>query len=131
MPAPTQNSLLDEARKQLPILSRALLNAIQDELEAKAQHFPLQDAWRRLRGSFAFDFECAVLPLIEAAARGEDPIQKRRGSLETLSLVDERQALQDVAIAHVIHVVEEQCKPELHQLGNFFAALRGTARAQE
>ncbi|RQO61838.1 hypothetical protein DBR47_06855 [Paucibacter sp. KBW04] len=131
MPAPTQNSLLDEARKQLPILSRALLNAIQDELEAKAQHFPLQDAWRRLRGSFAFDFECAVLPLIEAAARGEDPIQKRSGSLETLSLVDERQALQDVAIAHVIHVVEEQCKPELHQLGNFFAALRGTARARK
>ena len=50
-----------------------------------------------------------------------------RGEL-SLSLVDEGQALKDVAIAHVITAIEDQSRAELHQLGNFFAALRGIAR---
>ena len=128
--APNLHTLLEEALTQVPGLSREVLEATQDELEAKAQHYPLLEAWRRLRGRFTADFEAALIPLLHAARRGEDPLQRRPGSFDSLSLVDEHQALQDVAIAHAIHVVEELSRPELHQLGNFFAALRGTARAR-
>lgn len=127
--APTQQSLLTEALTQAPALSRHLLNAIQDELDGRPKHFHLLDGWRRMRGRFSNDFEAALLPLLQAAARGEDPLQRKLDDIHSLSLVDERQALQDVAVAHVIHAVEDHCRAELHQLSNFFAALRGTARA--
>lgn len=130
-PAPSLHTLLEEALTLVPGLSRHLLAAIQDELDGRPQHYPLLDGWRRLRGRFTLNFEAGLLPLLQAARRGEDPLQRRPGSLDALSLVDEQQALQDVAIAHVIHAVEQQSTPELHQLGNFFAALRGTARARK
>jgi hypothetical protein len=124
-------SLLNEVRLETPALSRHLLNAIQSELDASAKHFALLEVWRRMRGRFASDFEAALLPLLQAAGLGEDPLQRRATNLDALSLVDERQALQDVAIAHVIQVVEDHSGMELHQLSNFFAALRGTARARK
>lgn len=129
--APNLHTLLDEALTEVPVLSRLVLDKTQDELESKPQHYALLDAWRKLRGRFIAEFEGALLPLLQAARRGEDPLQRKVGSLDSLSLVDETQALQDVAVAHVIQVVEDQSKPELHQLGNFFAALRGTARARK
>lgn len=127
--APTLHSLLTEAMTQAPGLSRHLLNAIQDELDSRPKHFHLLDGWRRMRARFPNDFETALLPLLQASARGEDPLQRKLDDINSLSLVDDRQALQDVAVAHVIHAVEEHARAELHQLGNVFAALRGTARA--
>jgi len=127
--APTLQSLLTEAMTQAPGLSRHVLNAIQDELDSRPKHFHLLDGWRRMRARFANDFETALLPLLQASARGEDPLQRKLDDINSLSLVDDRQALQDVAVAHVIHAVEEHARAELHQLGNVFAALRGTARA--
>jgi Protein of unknown function (DUF1631) len=113
-------------------LGRQLLDRIQDELGSRPHYHPLLEAWLRQRLRFTERFEQALGPLLETAARGEDPLQRRTPrSLDTLSLVDERQALQDVAIAHVIHVVEDHSRSELHQLGNFFAALRGTARPRK
>ena len=129
--APSLHSLLDEALAQTPDLSRFVLNAVQDAMEGKSQSFLLTDAWRRLRPRFAADLSATLLPLLEASRRGDDPLHRPASSLDTLSLVDETQALKDVAIAHVIHTIEDQSKPELHQLGNFFAALRGTARARQ
>lgn len=132
MPAITLNDILEDAHAQLPGLSRALFNSIQDELKAKPQHFLLQDPWRRLQHSFMADFESSLRTLLDPRNISEAPLQAPSlASLNSLSLVDERQALQDVAIAHVINTVEQQCLPELHQLGNFFAALRGTARARK
>ncbi|MCV2356756.1 DUF1631 domain-containing protein [Paucibacter sp. B2R-40] len=124
-------SLLNEVRLEAPPLSRHLLAAIQSELDAGVKHFPLLEGWRRMRARFAIDFVDALLPLLQAAELGEDPLQRRAGSMDSLSLVDERQALQDVAIAHVIQTAEDRSGPELHQLSNFFAALRGTARARK
>jgi hypothetical protein len=124
-------SLLNQVRLETPALSRQLLNSIQSELDAKTQHFPLLEGWRRMRGRFANDFELALLALLQAAGRGDDPLQRRAANLDSLSLVDERQALQDVAVAHVIQSIEDRSGPELHQLSNFFAALRGTARARK
>jgi len=133
------NSLLDEALAQIPALSRNLSERTHDELSGKPQYFSLLSDWRRLRPRFAGDFETALSQLLQTARRGEDPLaQLQRQSAPPgissgfggLSLVDERQALQDVAIAHVIQMIEQQSKPELHQLTNFFAALRGTARAR-
>ena len=128
--SPTLHSLLDEALALVPDLSRSLFEATQDALDAKLQHFSLLDPWRRLRPRFAADFSATLTPLLQAGRRGEDPLQRRAASLDSLSLVDEQQALQDVAMAHVIHAIDDQCKAELHQLTNFFAALRGTAKAR-
>ncbi|MDY0743969.1 DUF1631 family protein [Paucibacter sp. R3-3] len=133
------NSLLDEALAQIPALSRNLSERTHDELSGKPQYFSLLSDWRRLRPRFAGDFETALSQLLQTARRGEDPLAQLQrqtppagisSGFGGLSLVDERQALQDVAIAHVIQMIEQQSKPELHQLTNFFAALRGTARAR-
>ncbi|MDC8784792.1 DUF1631 family protein [Roseateles koreensis] len=131
MAAPNLNTLLSAAQAHLPGLSLGLFNALQDEFKAKPQHFALQEPWRRVQPSFVADFESSMRQTLAASPQGDSPSPQRSGSLDSLSLVDERQALQDVAIAHVINTVEQQCAPELHQLGNFFAALRGTARARK
>ncbi|MCX2863053.1 DUF1631 family protein [Paucibacter sp. PLA-PC-4] len=131
MPAPTLAALVQDAHAQLGLLSRHLLDRIQDELGGRPQQHALLDAWQRQRLRFAERFEQALTPLLEAAARGEDPLHRKPVSIDTLSLVDEQQALQDVAVAHVIQAVDDHCRAELHQLGNFFAALRGTARPRK
>ena len=128
------HDLLDHALTEAGPLARELLNVVQDELDAQPQHFPLRDGWRKARANFAADFEGRLIELLQAGRRGEDPLNRsplQLGGLESLSLVDERQALQDVAIAHVAHTAEELSRAELHQIGNFYAALRGTARARE
>ncbi|WP_457424676.1 DUF1631 family protein [Roseateles sp. P5_E7] len=125
--------LLDHALTEAGPLARELLNVVQDELDAKPQHFPLRDGWRKVRAHFAADFEGKLIELLQAGRRGEDPLHRslQAGGIEGLSLVDEHQALQDVAIAHVAQTAEELSRAELHQIGNFYAALRGTARARE
>ena len=128
------HDLLDHALTEAGPLARELLNVVQDELDANPQHFPLRESWRRARARFAADFEGRLIELLQAGRRGEDPLQRPPmllGGPEGLSLVDEHQALQDVAIAHVAHTAEELSRAELHQIGNFFAALRGIARARE
>ncbi|MBI3348776.1 MAG: DUF1631 family protein [Burkholderiales bacterium] len=128
------HDLLDHALTEAGPLARELLNVVQDELDAQPQHFPLREGWRKVRAGFAADFEGRLIELLQAGRRGEDPLNRaplQLGGLESLSLVDEHQALQDVAIAHVAHTAEELSRAELHQIGNFYAALRGTARARE
>lgn len=128
--APSLQSLVDEVIVQMPSLSHSVAHKIQDDLKADPLLHALQYAWSVSKGRFATDFQAAIQPLLEAARRGEDPLQRRSSSLglQSLSLVDEKQALQDVSIAHVVSAVEEQSRPELHQLVNFFAALRGISR---
>ncbi|MFG6442680.1 DUF1631 family protein [Roseateles sp. LKC17W] len=127
-------ALLDHALTEAGPLARELLNLVQDELDAQPQHFPLREGWRKVRARFAADFEGRLIELLQAGRRGEDPLQRTLpplGGLEALSLVDEHQALQDVAIAHIARTAEELSRAELHQIGNFYAALRGIARARE
>lgn len=128
------HELLDHALTEAGPLARELLNVVQDELDAQPQHYPLREGWRKARSHFAADFEGKLIDLLQAGRRGEDPLHRaplQLGGIESLSLVDEHQALQDVAIAHVAHTCEEMSRAELHQIGNFFAALRGIARARE
>jgi len=128
------HDLLDHALTDAGPLAQELLNVVQDELDAQPQHFPLREAWRKVRAGFAVDFERRLVDLLQGARRGEDPLHRspsQLGSLDSLSLVDEHQALQDVAIAHVARTSEEMSRAELHQIGNFFAALRGIGRARE
>lgn len=128
------HDLLDHTLTEAGPLARELLNVVQDELDANPQHFPLREGWRRVRSHFATDFEGKLIELLQAGRRGEDPLHRapmQLGGLDSLSLVDEHQALQDVAIAHVAHAAEELSRAELHQIGNYFAALRGIARARE
>lgn len=132
--SPNPHDLLDHALTEAGPMARDLLNSVQDELEAQPQHYPLREAWRKVRAHFAADFEGKLIELLQAGRRGDDPLHRspaQLGGLESLSLVDEHQALQDVAIAHVAHAAEDMSRAELHQIGNFFAALRGIARARE
>ena len=128
----TQQSLVEDALALTPMLGRQLLDALQDALAATPQHLALLATWKAQQLRFRERFELSLTGLLQQAASGQDPLRRAapRG-LDALSLVDEQQALQDVAVAHVIQTVEEQHRTELHQLGNFFAALRGTARPRK
>ncbi|PZP28385.1 MAG: hypothetical protein DI603_19680 [Roseateles depolymerans] len=125
------HDLIDLALTEAPSLARELMNVIQDELEAQPQHFALRESWRRVRGDFVGSFESRLQHLLQTALRGEDPLARTQPRTGSLSLVDESQAQQDVAIAQVTQASEDASRAELHQLSNFFAALRGTARARD
>lgn len=126
---PKLQSLVDEVIARVPTLCLTVSNQTLDELKEQPQYAGLLVAWQRIRARFAKDFQSALEPMLQAARQGLDPLQRQaRPTLDTLSLVDENQALQDVAIAHVVTAIEDQSKGELYQLGNFFAALRGIAR---
>jgi hypothetical protein len=128
----TQTSLIADALAHLPMLTRQVQDGIHEAINGNPQHRQLLEPWQRHRLRFVEHFEQALTPLLAAGARGEDPLPRRtpRG-LDELSLVDERQALHDVSLAQVIQAVEDGSRNELYQLGNFFAALRGTARARK
>ena len=130
--SPSLQSLVDETLAHVPALSHAVYNGLQDELKSRLEHHQLLAGWSKRRAHFASDLEGSLGRLLSLAREGGDPLQRERqaagrGEL-SLSLVDEGQALKDVAIAHVITAIEDQSRAELHQLGNFFAALRGIAR---
>jgi hypothetical protein len=148
--APTLHSLLEQALADVPALSRQLLNAIQDELSAKPQYFLLQEAWRRVRHRFAADFERGLVPLLKQQQQHQQKQQQQPSSNAdpadslmlvakaaepthpgALTLVDEQQARQQVAIARVSAAIEDHNRIELHQLDNLFAALRGTAKPRK
>ncbi len=131
--APTQLPLVEDALALLPALIHQLQASLHDELTQQRQHPPrLVDGWMRQRLHFASNYEQVLSTMLSAAMQGEDPLHKPKPlTLDALSLVDEQQALQDVAIAHVANAIEDNNRSELHQLNNYFAALRGTARARK
>ncbi|WP_431050257.1 DUF1631 family protein [Roseateles sp. L2-2] len=130
--SPSQQSLLDDMLAHVPTLAHAVYNGLQDELKSRLEYHQLLAGWSKRRASFAADFEGSLSLLLKIARDGGDPLQRdrtpQRGGDLSLSLVDEGQALKDVAISHVINAIEDQSRAELHQLSNFFAALRGIAR---
>ncbi|MFX1682540.1 DUF1631 family protein [Mitsuaria sp. CC2] len=131
--SPSQQSLLDDMLAHVPTLAHAVYNGLQDELKSRLEYHQLLAGWSKRRASFAADFEGSLSLLLKIARDGGDPLQRDRTAQRgrgdfALSLVDEGQALKDVAISHVITAIEDQSRAELHQLSNFFAALRGIAR---
>lgn len=130
--APTLQSLVQDAIRHAPLLARQVLDGTQHVLDSQPRHHLIREAWMRQRLRFESNFEQALLGMLRIAVTGHDPLQRQAPTdFESLSLVDEQQALQDVALADVISTVEQSSRPELHQIGNFFAALRGTARARK
>lgn len=127
--------LVDLTLADAPTLARELMNVIQDELDAHPQYFVLREGWRKVRGGFTANFEAHLIELLQVARCGEDPLNRTSARsnrpLDGLGLLDEQQAQQDVAIAQVTQACEETSRAELFQLGNFFAALRGIARARD
>lgn len=131
-PPLSQQSLVTDALAHVPMLARQVQDATHDALNAGPQHHALLEPWQRQRLRFVERFEQALTPMLAAAVRGEDPLQRRGPrSLDELSLVDEQQALQDVAVAHVIQVVEDQNRNDLYHLNKFFTALRGIGRGRK
>jgi len=127
--APSLQSLVQETLAHVPSLSHAVYGGIQDELKSRLEHHQLMAGWAKRRAHFSSDFEASLTRLLTLAGEGKDPLARdRQLRNDSLSLVDENQALKDVAIAHVINTIEDSTRSELHQLGNFFGALRGIAR---
>lgn len=129
--APTRRSLLDDALLLLPTLAQRIVDATRDELAGMPRHHALSEIWQRQAPILSDGLHQALIPLLQAATQGRDPLARANPGLDGLSLVDEAQALRDVAIAHLINVIEEHNRAELHQLTNFFAATQGTARARK
>lgn len=127
--APTLQILVDDALVLLPTLTRRFVDDVAAALRQRMQHHHLHEIWQRQGLRVQQNLLQQLPTLIQAATSGADPLQA--SGARGLSLVDEAQALKDVAIAHAIRAVEERSGAELLQLGNFFAALRGTARARK
>ncbi|WP_431287756.1 DUF1631 family protein [Roseateles chitinivorans] len=107
-------------------------NGLQDELKRRLEFQLLLGGWNKQRGLFVADLEGRLSQSIMTARKGGAPLRHDRHAQQSdelsLSLVDDAQVLKDVAIAHVTQEIEDQSRAELHQLTNFFAALRGIAR---
>jgi hypothetical protein len=117
--------LIDLVQAELPTVARQVLESTSQALKANPRHFGLSDAWSRRRARFAMEFETELRPALARLRQGDAAERSRTASFEGLSLVDEHQALRDVAIAHVVELCNEASRTELFQLGNFFVALRG------
>ncbi len=129
---PSLRFLIDQTLAEVPALATAVSNDLQDELKSRLEHQHLLDGWNRQRLRFAADLDSALTQSLMAAL--DDAATPRRahsphpGSELSLSLVDDAQALRDVAIAHVSSSIEDLSRAELHLLDNYFSALRGIAR---
>lgn len=130
--APSLQSLVDDALVLLPTLARRIVDETLGELRRRPQYHHLFEAWQRQSARLTLALETTLSPMLQAAAQGRDPLHPGTSKgTQALSLVDETQALRDVAIAHAAKAIEDQSRAELHQLGNFFAALRGIARPRK
>ncbi|OWQ47741.1 hypothetical protein CDL60_10090 [Roseateles noduli] len=125
-------SLIEQALAEIPALAHAVDNGLQDELKSRLEFQLLLGGWNKQRGLFVADLEGKLSQSIMTAREGGAPLRHDRPPQQSdelsLSLVDDAQVQKEVAIAHVTQAIEEQSRAELHQLTNFFAALRGIAR---
>ncbi len=119
--------LLDLVQAELPSIARQVVESTGQALKADARHFGLLEPWARRRGRFAMEFETEIRPQLARLRLGQAPQRSASVGLDSLSLVDEHQALRDVGIAHVVELVTEASRTELFQLSNFFNALQGHA----
>jgi hypothetical protein len=129
---PTLLALLDLVQQQVPTIGRHVLEATTHALQTDARHYRLQDAWARRRKRFLLEFESELGPKLARMRQGElVPKPRPAMAFEGLGLVDEHQALQDVAVNHVVELVTEASRAELFQLSNFFTALdQGRSRGR-
>lgn len=130
---PTLLDLLDLVQQQVPAIGRHVLESTSNALQANARHYKLQEAWARRRKRFQLEFESEIGPRLARIRKGETASRPRAAfSFEGLGLVDEHQALQDVAVNHVVELVNEACRTELFQLHNFFNGLdQGRSRGRD
>lgn len=130
---PTLLKLLDLVQQEVPRLGRHVLEATGNALQSSARHHQLQDAWVKRRKRFQMEFESELMPKLAQFRRGDlTPTRRGTTSFEALGLVDEHQALQDVAVNHVVELVNENSRTDLFQLSNFFNALdQGRSRGRD
>ncbi|TDP71056.1 DUF1631 family protein [Roseateles toxinivorans] len=142
MPPITPQSLVESVLSQAPQLARDVLDGTLARLEGRHQvkprdtelalYFNLAEALRRLREPFVLALqERMVLELpaaLQAPPTGLAHRPKPMVMLDELSLVDEQQALEDVAVAAAIRTIQEAARLSLQQLDTMFEAMRaGTA----
>lgn len=90
---------------EVGLLVWELLNLVQDEFDVQFQYFLLCEVWWWVCVSFVMDFEGKLIELLQVGCCGEDLLYclfLQFGGLESFSLVDEYQVLQDVVIVYVV-----------------------------
>jgi len=142
MPPITPQSLVEAVLSQAPQLARDVLDGTLVRLEGRhpvkprdtelALFFNLAEALRRLREPFVLALQerlALELPAaLQAPPTGLAHRPKPLAMLDELSLVDEQQALEDVAVAAAIRTIQEAAHLPLQQLDTLFEAMRaGTA----
>lgn len=142
MPPITPQSLVEAVLSQAPQLARDVLDSTLARLEGRhvvkprdtelALFFNLAETLRRMREPFvqALQERLALeLPAaLQAPPGGSAQRHKPLAMLDELSLVDEQQALEDVAVAAAIRSIHEAAHLPLQQLDTVFEAMRaGTA----
>nr|WP_316643302.1 DUF1631 family protein [uncultured Roseateles sp.] len=140
MPPITPQSLVEAVLSQAPQLARDVLDGTLLRLEGRhpvkpratelALFFNLAETLRRLREPFVLALQ-ERLALELPAALQAPPTGAHRGKplamLDELSLVDEQQALEDVAVAAAIRTIHEAARLSLQQLDTVFEAMRAGA----
>jgi hypothetical protein len=145
MPTVTPQALVDETLSQAPALATQVFEITLARLTGRHKAKPaaaelglfltLAEALRRQKQTFIKSLQQCLHQELNAALN-EDPDALRirhpspQASDDALGLIDEAQALEDVAVAGVISAIQESAGFELTQLGRIFEALRGSTRSK-
>ena len=133
---PSLSTVMATVKAHVGPLARDVLDGAMDRLDGRidagwgtdpAMQFLLGDALRRKRVAFVESFRNSLEDALQHTTEptlGQRPLQNFNP--ESLSLVDEYQAQEDVAVAGVIKAIDDQSSGNLHQLHAFFSALKGT-----
>jgi len=140
MPTVTPQALIDETLSQAPLLAIQVFENTLARLAGRHKtklsdaelglFFTLAESLRRQRDAFINALQRHLNAELPAALNeAPDALQLTKLSpfdmMDSLGLIDERQALEDVAIASVINAIQENSAVELGQLSRMFDALRG------
>lgn len=145
MPTVTPQALVDETLSQAPSLATQVFEITLARLAGRHRvkptaaelslFFSLAETLRRQRQDFIKALQHCLNEELNAALNedAETPHMRRPSPLggeDDLGLIDEAQALEDVAVAGVINAIQEHSGFELTQLSRVFDALRGSAHSK-
>lgn len=141
MPTLTPQALVDETLSQAPALAVEVFENTLARLTGRHKKkpndaelglfFTLAESLRRQRKSFVDALQQRMhLELTAALNEAPEAIRLSASTLygtpNDLGLIDEQQALEDVAVASVISAIQESSAVQLAQLSRMFDALRGS-----
>lgn len=129
---------VDHAVAAAPALATQIVNDAVEQLRSsglglavareRQEFFTLMEALQRQRELLVRGFSQALADRIREAARDSTPAlvpRRQELSLDTLTLVDEHQAEEDIEVSRTITLIEATAEWELSELQAYTASLRG------